>query len=301
MELDPGEPLPGRHEPQGEDGLRARRLMSTQTWYFAEGGERTGPLSEDEMRAAVSAGRITPETLVWCPEMTEWAPLSTTRLADVAMPPTGAKPAPPAPPMPGAAPVDQVQWAPPAQQATPHVIATWPRFEVGSTILLAIITCGIYGLVMFFQTSRAYERHAGREFSFATFFWLYIIFTYAGAAFGAVISMDDPTSVSPIQGIIGLAGVACGGLALNACMKAREVISQAVQVRTAGLHLGLWIGGSVISNISGFLVESPEQALPFIGLAMVAVIVQAVFYLEDHKAITENGLGNRQHSADAFR
>ena len=36
-------------------------------WYYARGGERRGPMSWDELRAAARAGSFSAEDLVWTP------------------------------------------------------------------------------------------------------------------------------------------------------------------------------------------------------------------------------------------
>ncbi len=44
-------------------------------WYYAEGNERRGPLSEDEFHGLVNAGRITGDTQVWNASMgDQWHP-----------------------------------------------------------------------------------------------------------------------------------------------------------------------------------------------------------------------------------
>lgn len=50
-------------------------------WYYTTNGERLGPLSLSGMKSLYEQQAITPETLVWQEGMTEWKPLSETRLA----------------------------------------------------------------------------------------------------------------------------------------------------------------------------------------------------------------------------
>lgn len=45
-------------------------------WYFADGQERQGPLSAEDMRQRFQRGDITLATLVWREGFTQWAPLS---------------------------------------------------------------------------------------------------------------------------------------------------------------------------------------------------------------------------------
>ena len=43
-------------------------------WHYAEGGERKGPVSEEEFQQLVSSGVITSDTLVWQAGMENWLP-----------------------------------------------------------------------------------------------------------------------------------------------------------------------------------------------------------------------------------
>jgi membrane protease subunit (stomatin/prohibitin family) len=45
---------------------------ATVPWHLVEGGQAVGPLSETELGAAVTSGRVRPETLVWTPGMANW-------------------------------------------------------------------------------------------------------------------------------------------------------------------------------------------------------------------------------------
>jgi len=45
-------------------------------WYFADGQERQGPLSADDMRQRFQRGEITLTTLVWREGLAQWVPLS---------------------------------------------------------------------------------------------------------------------------------------------------------------------------------------------------------------------------------
>lgn len=57
-------------------------------WYYADKGERLGPVDETEFKMLSSTGIITPETLVWRQGMPEWQ-----RHADLSAPSPGAAPA----------------------------------------------------------------------------------------------------------------------------------------------------------------------------------------------------------------
>ena len=44
-------------------------------WYYAEGQERRGPVSQEQLETLIAAGTITPDTRVWNATFTEWRPL----------------------------------------------------------------------------------------------------------------------------------------------------------------------------------------------------------------------------------
>jgi hypothetical protein len=60
------------------------------SWYYAQGDQRKGPVTEAEFDTLIAAGTITAETLVWKEGMANWAPLKEVRPAGA-----GAETAPP--------------------------------------------------------------------------------------------------------------------------------------------------------------------------------------------------------------
>jgi uncharacterized RDD family membrane protein YckC len=44
-------------------------------WFYAENGQRIGPISDDDFRAACSGGQVQQNTLVWRAGMADWQPL----------------------------------------------------------------------------------------------------------------------------------------------------------------------------------------------------------------------------------
>lgn len=54
-------PPPGASEPQ---------------WYFAQHDKKIGPISAKALRELISAGAVTPDTLVWSTGMANWQPLA---------------------------------------------------------------------------------------------------------------------------------------------------------------------------------------------------------------------------------
>lgn len=45
-----------------------------QAWYYADGTEQKGPVSEEELARLVAVGTVTPATLVWSSGMDSWQP-----------------------------------------------------------------------------------------------------------------------------------------------------------------------------------------------------------------------------------
>jgi uncharacterized RDD family membrane protein YckC len=65
-----------------------------QNWWYASGEESVGPVGVDALRELAKQGRISQETLVWGPGLTEWGPLGAiSELVAAVFPP---------PPLPGA-------------------------------------------------------------------------------------------------------------------------------------------------------------------------------------------------------
>lgn len=58
-------------------------------WYYAQGNQRVGPVSFEEMARLLALGAIGAHTLVWSEGMEAWRPLGTTPLAEQA--PAGAE------------------------------------------------------------------------------------------------------------------------------------------------------------------------------------------------------------------
>jgi len=72
--------------------------MAEKSWFYAQNGERQGPVSETEMQRLVQAGTIGADTLVWTEGMQDWAK------ASAVLPMMGGTPPPPPPPETSAAP-----------------------------------------------------------------------------------------------------------------------------------------------------------------------------------------------------
>ncbi len=52
------------------------RLPAAGTWYYAEGNNKAGPVSQDQLNRLAADGTIGADTLIWRMGMTDWQPLS---------------------------------------------------------------------------------------------------------------------------------------------------------------------------------------------------------------------------------
>jgi hypothetical protein len=78
-------------------------------WYYFQGGNQQGPVSDDQLRNLVAAGQLQPHDSVWRQGMANWAPISSV---------PELMPAAPAPaPHYGAPPAAAASYAPPEQYA----------------------------------------------------------------------------------------------------------------------------------------------------------------------------------------
>ena len=50
-------------------------------WYYADGGERKGPVDEEQIKSLLRDGIVRPDTLVWSEKMGDWAKASESELA----------------------------------------------------------------------------------------------------------------------------------------------------------------------------------------------------------------------------
>lgn len=67
------------HQP-GHVDLSDQAADTESEWYYAIEGQQLGPVPESQLAAMARNGEIPPDTLVWTLNMTEWRPLSETRV-----------------------------------------------------------------------------------------------------------------------------------------------------------------------------------------------------------------------------
>ena len=171
--------------------------MAEALWYYEEDGKQAGPVSGAALEEAIRSGRIAPGLRVWRAGMAGWLPWDTLpELAALKQPPAPPRPPAPAPwSQPGAAPAappsPPAGWSQPGPSAGPPGGAptAWggsaaiEPVNVVLTVLLSVVTFGIYGLVKFYQCGKAYGRLSpARASGFERLFWIYLGLTIGSAA-----------------------------------------------------------------------------------------------------------------------
>lgn len=48
--------------------------IESSIWFYEDGGQSCGPVTESELRSKLDDGRLGRSTLVWCEGMTDWTP-----------------------------------------------------------------------------------------------------------------------------------------------------------------------------------------------------------------------------------
>jgi hypothetical protein len=98
-------------------------------WYAQVGGQRYGPITEDELRSWIAQGRVQPTDFVWCEGMANWLPASSA--------------------LPGATPTTPPAYSPGA--AMPGMLPAGVQPHRGTTILvlgiLGLVCCIICGII----------------------------------------------------------------------------------------------------------------------------------------------------------
>ena len=252
--------------------------MAEALWYFEEDGKQAGPVSGGALEVAIRSGRLAPGRRVWRAGMDGW-------LAWDALPELAALKQPPAPPpvpapapwsQPGAAPpppagpAGQAAWGQPAPGPSGGAPAPWSRpapiepVNVLLTVLLSVVTFGVFGLVKFYQCGQAYGRLSpGRPSGFERLFWIYLGLSIAGLLGNLVFT--------PLGVLLGIGSFVAGIFLLNEALAARHAAVVATGARVdltgAGTHRALWIGGTLL-------------AVVLIGV--FALLAQAVLFFQDH-------------------
>ena len=153
-DLRPGEPHGVRQDGGMPDPppLPAKGTkLSRHTWFFAQGGKRSEPLTTEQLRAAAKEAKVLPETLIWREGLANWVPARQVQgLFDPLL--LNAQPLPKAEPPP--IPLPQgLEYASPAKRALAFVIDLFVCLPVG-IVLGAVL--GDFGLLLYNAATVAY-------------------------------------------------------------------------------------------------------------------------------------------------
>jgi hypothetical protein len=243
------------------------------TWWYEDAGRQAGPVTAAALQRLLVEARISPAHRVWKNGMAGWerldavpelaAVLQTPATAAGAVPPP-LSPAPASGPFPAGPTAHPFPGGPNPLPGGPQAAPTWAAgsstFEeipVGLTIVLAVVTFGIYGLVKYHQTGRGYEVLAGRASRFGQWFWLFIGLGVAGVVVnGTTGVLGFPLGIaSAVFQVLSLVEA----LHLRTEGMARHAIT--APVTTASTHQTLLVVGLVLSPIVVGLVVLLVQAV----------------------------------------
>ena len=147
------------------------------SWYYMEGGQQKGPISEDELRTLASSGRIRPDDLVWSEGMAEWS--QARNLDGITWP---SAPPPPPPPRTG-----QPSAYRPTNTGSPQQLPNYLPWAIAATILCCVPT-GIASIVYSSKATNAQnigDHDAARKAADNAKLWL-IISVVAGLIVGVI-------------------------------------------------------------------------------------------------------------------
>jgi hypothetical protein len=235
-------------------------------WWYESGGRQAGPETAAALRQLLVSGRVTAATRVWRSGMAGWEPIG--QVAELA--PMLQAVAAAIPPLQAPPPLAPLAAGAPAVQAPGAGVLE--EIPVGVLILLTVVTFGIYGLVKFYQTGKAYERLAGRESRFTLYFWLFVGLAVLGFVLNAA------------TGFLGIP------LAVAALVFQVLTLDQALDVREEGMRrFGITVLVTSGSTHKIYLVLGMVLSIILVGL--VFTLIQAIKWFQDWNAIGQAARG----------
>jgi GYF domain 2/Domain of unknown function (DUF4234) len=211
-------------------GTAAMHPEEPRLWWYALDGVQHGPVSEADLLDMRRRGQINPRSLVWTEGMREWASFSRTALHE------------------------QV---PAGDDSEDAFVIEDPWFH----IIISVITCGIWGYIIFYRLGKAYATHSGQKDNFDAWFWSYVGASVASIATGLLMLP---------------AAIAIGALLLKETLDHRRTLERRAEISPpltdTQTHLVLWVIGSVLG---AFIVGIP------------IMIYQTVLFFRDHNRLCE--------------
>jgi hypothetical protein len=128
-------------------------------WYYAQGGQQQGPVSDEQMQRMIQDGSLRQEDLVWREGMAAWQPAG--EVAGLQFPTRPAYPTPPPPPPEAVEPYAPPQYqaptpAPPAPYAAPYPQpgSDIPDYLIAS-IVVTLLCCVPGGIAAIIYANKA--------------------------------------------------------------------------------------------------------------------------------------------------
>lgn len=184
------ETFPPTQDPRFVSGDGQSGPSNSSDWFYSRGGVPGGPVSYSEIRRLASLGQLTPEALIWCDGMSNWAPCR--QFPDLFAKSPG-HPSPAQGPPPGQA--SQRGGIPPLIYGPPRTSG----LAVASLVLGILWLCGIgsllatiLGAVALSQISRSNGALTGKGMAVAG-----LVLGIVGLlpfAFAILVSLSDPTA-----------------------------------------------------------------------------------------------------------
>lgn len=183
--------------------------MSTEPvlWYYTQGTERRGPVTDDKLAQLVALGEVTPDTLLWNASLPAWVAARTV----FATPPPTPLPGPPALPQPSTIARSSAATAPvsvPVTQPQDQTLVapvTVKKMSVLLMIVLTVTTFGFYYNIWFLR--RRVELNnllSKRKLGAAPI----IVSLFAGAA-SIILEISFPAADKGVAGVFRLAELGC--------------------------------------------------------------------------------------------
>jgi hypothetical protein len=198
-------------------------MTANRTYTLARGGQRYGPYTLEQLRDYVNQGSVQPTDLVWCEGMTAWSPVSTVLGTT---PNAGSVSSVVPPPIPGysqSSPVSTPQMGA-AYPAT--ALPTPPAMHWALVLIIAIVTCGIFGYVwMFLQAAWIRRIEPSNNALIVLAIALPVDFLLYIASFAA----DDGTGLRFLAFLVGFVG------SLVAYFSMREVMQNRFALRLSAI------------------------------------------------------------------
>jgi hypothetical protein len=235
-----------------------------QSWWFAATDGLHGPFSQGEIFEAIRMGRVQQGTLIRQGEQGDWA--AAISVFRVAFPSSGS------------------EWAPnPAQQVTNSgssgsINDLNGKVDVGITVLLSVITLGIYWDIWIYKRLGWYSEMSGRPMgNRVNYFWLFI-----GLIAGATALSLLTGGVFLILAVpLAIASVVFASLLISDLGKDQEVIALRTPTSKLPASMATLVILWAVGNGIGFTII-------LFPVGVVMIIFFFIYFFRNHNTIIDS-------------